>query len=489
MREETPSPGEEDQLPLDVTFLKRRLLKGGVWGFAGKVGTGFALLAINAVLARLLSPEEMGVYFILYSLVWLLATTAEFGMGHGSVRFIAEALGMERRGRAAVAVRRSLLVALTGGVVVGIVWALAAGPVVARRIMDSPTMAGVVVLTGGWVFALTIQSVLAEIFRGFHDIRKSAIYGGLATSLLILAGLLAAWALDVAVDLSFAILLIIGAIILNLAVGLQRLHAEPGVSLLAANPSAATAERAGERARDDSSLEDGFSLRKMMAVAWPIWISTILLHVSKQADLWVLGALAGESDAALYGGAARLAEVIFVPLLVVNAVVPPIIAEWFTAGRDDELETALQTTATAAAVPAALALAAFVLAGPFVLGIAYGNFYRQASTVLAILAAGQFFSSWTGTCGLTLIMTGHELVMMAITVVSSTYLIGGAMVVARAHGAVGVALVAASAKVLQDFLYLVFARRKTGMWTFARPSLVPRMTRQALALARAVRRT
>jgi len=88
--------------------IKEKLLKGGAWAFAGKVVTALSGLAISALLARLLTPEEMGAYFLTFSLVSVAAIVAQLGLTQTVVRLVAESMGTDRPGRA----RQSVILAL-----------------------------------------------------------------------------------------------------------------------------------------------------------------------------------------------------------------------------------------------------------------------------------------------------------------------------------------------------------------------------------------
>ena len=50
-------------------MLKRRLLTGGAWASGGKFVATLTAFATNALLARLLSPQDFGAYFLAFSVV------------------------------------------------------------------------------------------------------------------------------------------------------------------------------------------------------------------------------------------------------------------------------------------------------------------------------------------------------------------------------------------------------------------------------------
>ena len=413
----------------------------------GKIAGALGIVLTNALLARLLTPSEMGVYFISFSIVMLLAAIAQLGTSHVAVRFIAESIGTGDPGRARSTITRCVVLTMVGGVLVSVVWISWAGPWVAK-IIGSPLLLGLIGITAAWALLYAGQSLIAEVFRGFHDIRSSVLFGGVVTSTFAVSALGVAWLWRGSVSLGTTLLIIVLSIFLNLLVAGTRLTG---------------------KIRHPGKPRAPVGLAGILSIAWPIWITTTVIQINRQADLWVLGTYAAEDQVAIYGAAARLAEVVFLPLMIVNSVVPPMIAEAYSLRRKGVLRLALQVAAGAATVPALTAVATFLLFGAGVLGILYGDFYAQGGMILLILSLGYLGNVISGSGGLTLLMTGHQLVMMLITVVSAGLLVAGAAAVAGAHGAFGVALVAASVNILQNALYMVMARLRTGVWTIADP--------------------
>jgi O-antigen/teichoic acid export membrane protein len=110
--------------------------------------------------------------------------------------------------------------------------------------------------------------------------------------------------------------------------------------------------------------------------------------------------------------------------------------------------------------------------GKPLLGIIYGDFYREGAIVLALLSLGQIVNVWAGSCGLTLMMTGHQRTMMGITVACGFFVVAGAIWLVEGYGAAGVAAAAALAMILQNITMVLFAKQNTVVWTYARPALI-----------------
>jgi O-antigen/teichoic acid export membrane protein len=317
-------------------------------------------------------------------------------------------------------------------------------------------MAAVIGLAAAWVIVTAGQNLLAEAFRGFQDIRLAAIFGGFDGSLLS--------------AILFALLWLIQ--------GHSNLAQILIISLVAGSTSALVG---GLLLRQKIRvLEPGDRLphREVLAIAWPALVANVTFFVLEQAHIWVLGANRPEDDVALYGAAFRLVTLIAVPLFLVNAVVPPLIAELYARNNKRELERMLRITALLAGVPAALGLVVYVFFGEIILGIVYGSFYSQGAMVLVILSIGRLLGVLAGSCQQVLMMTGHQLTLMAGAVLSVSLSLLLSFLLVGEFGVLGVAVASASGLILHNVITLLAVRWKIGIWTYpGYPSYVLRTIR------------
>ena len=137
----------------------------------------------------------------------------------------------------------------------------------------------------------------------------------------------------------------------------------------------------------------------------------------------------------------------------------------YAKGRRLELQMLIRMTASVAAAPGLLLLVVFLLAGEWVLGMVYGNFYSQAAPTLALLAAGQLVNVVTGSGIVTLMMTGHQKDVMAITTVAGALMISIGWVLMPQLGITGVALAFALGNAGGGVAALFCVHWRTGMWT------------------------
>jgi O-antigen/teichoic acid export membrane protein len=432
--------------------LRSRLLSGGKWALAGRVTNVILGLAVSALVARLLTPADMGSYFLGLSVVTVASMAARMGLENTVVKLVAENLALARLTEARRVLRPVYVLATVGAITVGALMSGMLGRWVATVIFGSEALGRVVVLLGLWAVALTYQILLAETFRGLHDIRLATLLGPAAPGLL-----------SVAIFAGLRILL--GQTTLSTVVAVS-------VSAVVSTTAAATLILWRILPKLHGGPELGTNVGAVFRESWPLLLTNTAAIVATQADLWIIGAYREELDVALYGAAARLALLVGVSLTIANQVLPPVIAELNTANAKGRLQRVLQVSAAGAAMPAAVAFSVFLLAGGLVLELTFGPEYRAAALILAILSIGRCVGVWVGACEFTLIMTGHQRVLATAAVLTSIAVVGGSLLVVGPFGPLGVAAVTSLSIGLQQLGLLLLAHAYSGVWTHARLDLL-----------------
>ncbi len=426
--------------------IRKRLLTGGAWAFVGRILTAVSVLAVNALLARLLSPAEMGDYFLMFSLVGFAAIVAQSGLATTIVRLVAESLASGDYGRARQSIKWVFRIISVSALIVALVMVFGGGDFVSRQIFHSPMMGAVVHIAALWVVVLVFQTINAETFRGFHDIRMASIFGGLSTSVFSALIFFVLWVFRGHSDLQ-------EVVILSTVAGMSTALLS-GILL-------------GKRFNRLPAGDRAISLEEVLTIAWPLWVTSLTLFVLTQADLWILGLFRNQDEVAIYGIAVRLVALIAMPLTIVNAVIQPVISDMYSRDKLIQLEKIMRVSGTLVAIPAFAILGLFVLFGDIILGYFFGAFYRGAALVLLILSAGQLINVWAGSCGLVLMLTGNQMLMMKISIVTGVLTILSSFLLVERYGSTGVAGAAALGIILQNILMLLAVRKKLKIWTHA----------------------
>jgi O-antigen/teichoic acid export membrane protein len=345
---------------------------------------------------------------------------------------------------------------------VSLAYLFVVGNLVEGHIFDSPVPVSVTALIAGWMALSGVQELMVEPFRGFHDFRMTTLLGGLAigkSSALVMRVLLLGcvallWLKSGETDLKTILLISIGS---------GAVSALMSGWLLRSKISSLNLQGA----------ENPVSPKEVLGVSLPILVTDLTVVILQGSGMWILGALSSQAEVAVYGAASRLVAFVAMPLVMVNLVLPPIIAELYAQGKTARLERTVRTFTTVAGLPSMLVLVVFILEGGPILGLVYGDYYRSAAVVLTLLSAARVVAVWSGSCGLVLQMTNHQASMLRVSILTSPLFFVAAFLAAPRFGSVGVASAAAVTTCLQNVILVLIAKKKTGMWTHVIFSLSP----------------
>lgn len=421
-----------------------RFRTGTQWAFIGKAVGLLAGLGINMLLARFLAPDEMGTYFLALSMITVVAMVARFGTATAAVRLIAEAVGVGDADNARGIAEITLRFVLTTGLLLGMLLAMGGAELIGRVVFNNDLLGPVGVLVGLWAFFMTFQTSVAEIYRGFHEIKGAILFGGLLSSLIMLLVLLFYRLGGASLDLER----VIQVIVVSLAVS-----AAGAVILLKRNSLVGTTDGGG------------IATAGLLKTAAPMFVTGSSMFVLAQVDVLILGANSTAEEVALYAAAKRFVLLVTISLQIISTVLPPMIAQLNKQDRRSELEDIMRSAATIAGVPSAMILVILMMAPGEVMKLVYGGFYEAGAKILVVLAIGQMVNVWSGSCGFALNMTGHHKILMLVSLCVGLLVLVGSIFGAKSFGGTGVAIVVAGGYVIQNLTLIIVTRLKLGIWT------------------------
>jgi len=333
--------------------LGQRFIRGGIWAFLAQATVLPLGLISNGLLARILSPDELGVYFVAISLASTGAIIAQFGTSKSVVRLVAE--NVDRSLVAGQAVKMVLIVGGIGSVVVAASLSAGLGEVLSRVVFESENLHSAIGLVGVLVIAITWRNLVSQSLRGFHDILMAELSGRVISSSLFVCAFAYLWAAGVDADLSTVLSIVIGGIVISVLVGVVGLAVKIG----------------------EWPSEDEPKIREILSISKPLWVSTIFLSLSTIGPLWIIGALGNDSNVAIFGACSRLVTLVLLPLVIANQVTPPMIVELYTRRDLQQLEQLLRSSATLAGIPAFVVLLIFIVFSGDILAVIYGDYHRR----------------------------------------------------------------------------------------------------------------
>ena len=428
--------------PATMASVKRRLLKGGAWALTGQVGGLLAGMISSILLARILSPDDLGAYFLALSIVMTASQFALFGLPQTVVRFVAKSMAIGKPGRARKSIEYAFASATAGAIMAGLIVYLA-GDWLGGTVFQSSILKSTMGLVALWTTPSAFRTLIAESFRGFQDIRLASIFGGFSFKTISTILFLWIWITRGQTSLTTLLVLVILATTFPAISG--------GTFLIRKVRTLGTSAPVSRRA--------------MLDMAFPLFIMSVAVFGLKQSSLWITGAYLPENQVALFGAAMRLVIMMAMPLSLVNAVVPPIIAEMHAQDRRRDLERTLRMVSTIGGIPAVAVLLVFIFSGKPLLGLVYGEYYRQAAVVLAILSMGQLVNVWSGSCGFALMMTGNHMIMTIITVTFGVANVVISIFVIPRYGITGAAIAWSASLITQNIVTVLITKRYLGVWT------------------------
>ena len=436
--------------------LKSRFISGSSWALLGKIISSASTLVVNILLARLLSTEDMGSFFLVFSIVSTFTVIAQWGLGRGLVKLIASELAGGNAGRARNAITSSFVIVVSMSLVLSMLVYSPSGEWFLNKLSGADILSSITGLIGLWILVLSLQGIVSESFRGFHDIRTATIFGGMLTAVIAMLFYLYVWLQSGQLDLAGAVQLMVFATATGLIVG--------GTFLV----------NKVRKYEPGSNTE----LSNVFRFGLPLMLTNISLFATLEFHIWILAYYQPETEVALYGASLRLVLLLAMPLTIINAVIPPMIADMYSLKQYGRVQNLLQKSATIISVPAFFIFVLIVFYGEDILGLVYGDAYKQAYIPFSILAIGQLVNVLTGSPGILLTMSGHERVVMKTAMGASVLGVIASLIGVQIYGAIGAALGYSIGVIVNNVVMSMYSINKLSISTHGSFSIMKEMFRR-----------
>lgn len=438
--------------------LKERLLSGGVWSFFAKGSASFLTVALAAIIVRLLSPDDVGVFFLSYSIIVLLSFLARFGIDQFCVRYIGHELAEKRYLAARDFIKTILLLVFGFSFIISVLLYFLSDLILSDYLFRDDLDFNISIYLAIWLPVTAIQFLFAEIFRSYHNIKYASIFAGGT----IFGGFLSSLLFGIVVSIGYAtgssfyleeILQILFSIIIFL------LFIEYKIMRSMVNQYCEL---------DGQSGREVISVKEILYESYPFFISALSLMLLLHADTIILGLYEPEAEVAVYNAATRIAKLMLIISMILIEVTTPVIVELNIKGDKKKLENMLRATATIATIPSVIILLYFIFFAEFVLGAVYGEYYESGALLLVIMSVGQLGGVWAGPGSYVLNMLGFQKASMYISLIISVIAIVICAFIAPIYGAVAVVLVTAVAYASKCIISMLYVYKLTGLLTCAK---------------------
>jgi O-antigen/teichoic acid export membrane protein len=201
-------------------------------------------------------------------------------------------------------------------------------------------------------------------------------------------------------------------------------------------------------------VKPAFAPRVWMRFAFPMFFNSMIRNILNSTDVIFLGIFATTSQLGFYGAADRMSYFVVAPLIALNTIFSPIIAELHVKGQHKQLENMFKLVtkwSISLSWPVFLSCVVFHQA---IMGV-FGAKYIVAGLPLIILGFGNLVDAGVGSVNYLLVMTGRPRVILANTVSTVIVNIILAFLLTPRFGIIGAAIAAALTLVILNIVGLI----------------------------------
>jgi O-antigen/teichoic acid export membrane protein len=418
-----------------------------MWVLATRVGNALLTILVSAILARMLDPENLGYYFLIFSVVDICSNLVRGGLDFAAIRLIAEAEARGQLGRARQTVVFTLLGVSAIALLFSALYYLFLGDWLFTHFFHSPKVLGLTGLIAAWIVIDGLVTQVAHIFRGMHAVRLAAMLNGFVLTLVTLVLLMYLYTRPVKPQLGEVVVCGITGATVALLMSLAFLRASLS------------------KFKGDGSIR----VAEIASISWPLFLIGLANMCVTHADMLLVGYLFDEIDVATYGVALRLKGIVLLHLLALGMVLSPLIAKLYAQQEKLKLEQVMRLVATIAIVPVILIMLVVLLVGDSLIGWIFGEVYRGANLILIIILGGMFVAATMGSGQQLMIMTGHERILLSIKIIGGLCAILGALLAAPGLGIVGIALAFSLSMAGVSVAITLTAKKLTGIACYIHP--------------------
>ncbi|MBK1649287.1 lipopolysaccharide biosynthesis protein [Rhabdochromatium marinum] len=415
-------------------------------------GGGLGLqIAMSLVIARLLGAEGMGLYTLYVTWLVLFAELISLGMPIYVLRTVA---ALKAQGHGAVAggfLARALgLVVLIGAALMLLPWSFATP--MAAVVADDASLAPALHIAAAGALLFASLRILAEALKGVGATQRALLAESAVIPLVVL-GLLPLLLVEGVLNERHLLWLHVFAVTLALLLTL--------IFWLFARPRAAQLPQPQPSQPPPPSLPQpaAFTPPSIISSALPpLWGSTLLNMAYVSLPILILPQFASVDELGQFGVAFRLINLVTVILVTLGAIFGPQFAAAYTLRDASGLRQLLRRSQHFSLLLYGPVFIIFTFFAEPLLGL-FGEEFRSAALLLAIMAMGQLVNAATGLVGYLLNMMHRERTEFMILLITGGFMTVAMIIGGTLAGMLGVTLAYSAGLMLKNLLSLLFSLR------------------------------
>lgn len=424
----------------------RVMAHGTFWQSVSTIAFKLISFVYTIVIARLVSQDQVGVFYFALGIIGMIAIFADAGFVHAIGRYIPYYLGRKDVKSARMVANLSIFFNSAVPLAFSVILFFASGPI--ASFFGNMALLAVLPWMAAYIFFSQLFSILAQFLVSLKHVKESSIASSLqnAAKLAFTLWLLFALGAD-AVSLTIASILSFA--VATIYVWFQ---ASRRFSVL----------RTPERIR---VLEYVPMLREVLPFGMTMIMALFITNFITYTDRLLIGYFlkdAANAQIAIYSIATGLAGIAAMFATSVVAIFFPIISEMHGRGEREKMNSASATALRWMTFTSAPIAAFFIAFSAPILRLLYGAAYEPGALVLSIFTVG-IFASLLGTAQRTA-LAGMRMLRQEMTVAVITAVLNIALNVALVpvYGINGAAAASAISLCVMAILYQRYAARIMG---------------------------
>ena len=459
---------KESSGPSNGTSMLARLRRGSIWIVIGR-SLGMAIVFVNMVLlAKWLPKSDFSAHVVTISVVTLSSVAAMLGLNFLACRLVSAHRAIEDYKGA----NRSALVIFNIGLVSSLLVASVVGLGcwwLGASWFSRPEIANMSAWIAVWIFMLAISQIIAETYRGLHNLFAAALLagvsGGLIANALFMIGIVSCHLMD---RLQYQTVVQLGSISFLVPVVIS------GVVLVLRWPRVKQTKPVNLNSAELEAPSFGSIISQSLPI---MYLNFAALGFDKSGQL-IAGAFGADLDVAVFEAIWLMAFLPLIPLTMLGLSISSTVSELFALRDMQSMEQIIKFASTISLIVSAPLLLILIVFGAPALTYTFGESFRVGALSLSIFCIVQFIRNWMGPCDIVLVMTGRQMMAFFCFACAAPILLVGPWAVAN-YGLVGLTLVISAAVLLSRTLQYLVILKSLGISPSAelKPDFLSRLAR------------
>ena len=421
------------------------VLKKSFLALAVRLGGMVTQYLFIFIVARLYGPKEQGAFTLCFTVLQLFAIFSQMGLDNRLTRIIA---AHKDQADSAI-IKTTYIQSLRLTLFASSIWAIAtffSAPFIAGTIFSKPEITDELQQTCMAFVPFVIIGLNSAGYRGFKNMTGFLIFKAIQPLL------------------SAILLLVLFYMKSNWGVVHAYTYATLGTCLI----SIITWYRFSKM--NESAYQPTLSWNQMLGESMPMMLTGSMFFILGWTDNIILGIFRTSEEVGMYDAAFKLSTLSAIVLLAINAIQAPVFSDLYQKkemGRLQQIIIKSNRLLFFTSLPLTLLLCIFP---ETILGF-LGEGFKGAWIALILLAIGNFINSITGSIGILLHMSGHQKQYNKIITTTAIGCIVLNFILIPKVGILGAAISSSAAKIIQNLLSVVYAKKHLGIISIYLPGI------------------